>query len=243
MTPTTRPAAEPTSARRGRPPKGAALLTRDAIVDAAIAVIDVHGVGAVTMRSVAGRLGVDAKSLYNHVADKEALLDAVAERVLARLELPEPTGECETDLRAFARAFRQGTLAHPHAASLVLTRQLSSSAALAPVGAVISVLRRAGASAEESVHLMRSLVATLVGTLLREVEAGPTFGVSDADAIDQRREVLAGSGLPGLAEAAPYLATFDHDREFDYALDLVIAAVIERLGKPETSARGASRRS
>lgn len=192
--------------------------------------LDAEGVAAVSMRTVARRLGVDAKSLYNHVDGKEGLLDAVTEHLLSGVDLPEPTGSLPDDLRAIARSFRRDTLAHPQAAALVLTRQLSSSAGLAPVEAVVSVLLRAGSSPEDAVHLLRSLLATVIGTLMREVSAGPTFGVTDTEGIASRRAALVRSGLPGLVETAPHLARCDHDQEFEFALDLMIDAVARRLG-------------
>ncbi|WP_067847032.1 TetR family transcriptional regulator [Nocardia lijiangensis] len=220
--------------RRGRPPKGASQLSRAAILDAALEVIDTEGIAAITMRSVARRLGVDAKSLYNHVDDKDDLLDAVAEHVLAGMDIPEPTGAPEADLRAIAVAFRARTLRYPQAATLVLTRQLSSLAGLAPLEAVLSVLRAAGCSVEESVHLLRTFVATLIGTLLREVNAGPTFGLSDAEGIARRQTVLEQSGLPAVGEAAAYLARLDREAEFAFTIDLAIGTVLARL--PGTNA-------
>jgi len=211
--------------RRGRPPKGAEQLSREAILNAALAVIDAKGLDAVSMRTVAREIGVDAKSLYNHVDGKDGLLDAVAEHVLAGIHIPKSTGALEHDLRAIARAFRRATLAHPNAATLVLTRQLSSLEALAPVAAVLSVLRHAGYSPELSVHLLRSLLATLVGTLLREANAAPSFGVRDPKGIARRRKALEGSGLPALVETAPHLARCDHDEEFDFAVNLMIDAL------------------
>ncbi|MFI6099402.1 TetR/AcrR family transcriptional regulator [Lentzea sp. NPDC051213] len=215
-----------TEARRGRPPKP--LLSRDSIVAATLRVIDEEGVAAVGMRSVARDLGVDAKSLYNHVDGKDALLDAVAERLLAGLDLPDRTGDPRHDLRAIADSFRARALAHPAAAPLVLTRQLASLEALAPTNAVLAVLRDAGAGAEEAVHLLRMLVATLIGTVLREVSAAPTFGGDDG----ARREALEASGMAALVEVAPYLARFDRQAEFDYTVDLAIGAVLGRISDP-----------
>ncbi|WP_050436275.1 TetR/AcrR family transcriptional regulator C-terminal domain-containing protein [Chondromyces crocatus] len=213
---------------RGRPPKGAERLSRQAILDAALEVIDAHGAAAVSMRSVAGHMGVDAKSLYNHVDGKEGLLDAVAEHLLTDIRLPEPTGALADDLRAIAQAFRRATLAHPQAATLVLTRQLSSLASLAPTEAVVSALLRAGFPPDEAVHLLRSFLAMAIGTLLREASADPTFGVSDDEGIARRRQVLENAGLPALTEAAPHLARCDHREEFDFAVDLLIEAATAR---------------
>ncbi|MFC4082199.1 TetR/AcrR family transcriptional regulator [Amycolatopsis samaneae] len=216
--------------RRGRPPKGESRLSREAIVRATLRVIAADGVAAVSMRAVGRVLGADAKSLYNHVDGKEGLLDAVAEHLLGAMALPEPTGDPRADLRAIAHAFREQALAHPGAASLVLTRQLASFEALAPVEAVLAVLRDAGCPAGESVHLLRTLLATLIGTLLREVDAGPTYGTTDVAALARRRSVLAGSGLPAVSRAAAQLARFDADTEFEFTVELALDALVARLG-------------
>lgn len=212
-----------TGTRRGRP--RTPLLSRESIVAATLQVIDAEGVAGVGMRSVARALGVDAKSLYNHVDGKDGLLDAVAEQLLGGLVLPAPTGDAHHDLHAIATAFRSRALAHPGAAPLVLTRQLSSLEGLAPVDAVLSVLLAAGAAPEQSVHLLRMLLATLIGTLLRELSAAPAFGGDDGE----RRTALEASGLAAVARTAPHLAEFDRDAEFEYTVDLAITAVLDRI--------------
>ncbi len=229
---TTRADKQPgTPPRRGRPRKGASSLTRDVVIETAISVIDDEGVEGVSMRTVARRLGVDAKSLYNYVDGKDNLLDAVAEHILVNVALPEPTGALDADLRAIGRTFRAATLAHPRAGALVLTRQLSSAAGLRPVATVLSVLRAAGCGPEEAVHLLRTLLASVIGTLLREVSAGPTFGVVGPEVTAKRQHHLEASGLPVLVEVAPHLARFRHDEEFEYALDLVVTAVTRKVGE------------
>ncbi|MFD4675750.1 TetR/AcrR family transcriptional regulator [Lentzea sp. NPDC058450] len=212
-----------TDTRRGRP--RTPLLSRESIVAATLQVIGDEGVAAVGMRSVARLLGVDAKSLYNHVDGKDGLLDAVAEQLLSGLALPAPTGDARHDLHAIAHAFRDRALAHPGAAPLVLTRQLSSLEGLQPVDAVLTVLLAAGAEPDEAVHLLRMLLATLIGTLLREVSAAPTFGGDDGE----RLEALQAAGLTAIAATAPHLAEFDRAAEFEYTVDLAITAVLERV--------------
>ena len=218
-----------TQPRRGRPPKAQTQLTRAAIREAALIVIDRDGIAGVSMRSVAQLLGVDAKSLYHHVNDKDDLLDAVAEHLLGQLRVPALSGELRGDLKALAHEFRRVTLAHPEAASLVLTRQLSTLAGLAPIEAILSVLRRAGAAPQQAVHYVRTLVAALVGMLLREVSAGPTFGSGDPAEVAARQRELESSGLPEVVSAAPYLARFDRDAEFESGVDLVVEFVASQL--------------
>ncbi|MFI6170637.1 TetR/AcrR family transcriptional regulator [Nocardia sp. NPDC051052] len=217
------------AARRGRPPKGAGQLTRAGIVEATLAVIGSEGVGAVGVRPVARVLGVDPKSLYNHVDGKDGLLDAVVEHLLGSIELPSRSGDLRVDLRAIADAFRRRALLHPSAAVLVLTRQLGSIEGLAPTQAVLEVLHAAGCRPEQAVHLLRTVLATLVGTLLREVNAGPAYGTDDIPGIAARRATLEQSGLPAVVEAAPYLARFDSQAEFDFAMDLALDALVARI--------------
>lgn len=217
------------SPRRGRPPRGAAQLSRDSIIEATLKVVDADGIDAVSMRTVARTLGVDAKSLYNHVQGKDDLLDALAEQLLGGLVLPAATGDLRVDLRAIAHGFRERALLHPAAAPLVLTRQLGTWDGLAPVEAVVSVLRAAGCPPEEAVHLLRSLVAMLLGTLLREVSAGPTFGVTDLAGIAVRREALEQSGLPAVREVGEHLARFDSEAEFAFMVELAVDAVEGRI--------------
>lgn len=214
--------------RRGRPPRTQPRLTPNAIVRAAVALAEADGLDRLTMRGLARRLDVDAMSLYNHVPGRPALLDAITRHVLTGIELPAPTGHLGTDIRGAAHAFRAATLRHPNCASLVLTRQLSSPAGLAPVDAVLGILTRAGLSPERAVHAVRAVLAYLVGTLLRETTSGPEFSGADAGAAEQRRADLAGSPFPHVVAAERHLATCDHAAEFEFGLDLLITALERR---------------
>lgn len=215
--------------RRGRPRKGAPILTSAAIVEATLKIIDTDGINAVSIRAVGRLLGVDPKSLYNHIDGIDGLLDAVAEQVLGAIALPVLTGDTATDLRAVAHAFRDAALLHPEAASLVLTRQLASLEALAPVQALLQILRDAGAAPGEAVHLLRTLVAAVIGALLREVNAGPTYGTTDPAEIARREAALRESRLPAVIEAAAHLARFDAATEYEYVISLAIDAVTARV--------------
>ena len=75
------------SRRASRVPRNT--LSRDRIVEAALALLDAEGFDAVTMPSLAKRLGVGTMSLYRHVADKDDLINAVGERVLSGVAVPD----------------------------------------------------------------------------------------------------------------------------------------------------------
>ncbi|ADJ45140.1 TetR family transcriptional regulator [Amycolatopsis mediterranei S699] len=198
-------------------------MTRERILLAGLALVDEAGLDAVSMRKLARRLGVDPMSLYNHVDGKDALLDGIAEILLAAIPTPPPEADLRGTMSSLAHGFRAAMLDHPRAAPLVLTRRLASMTALAPVEAVLGPLLAAGFPPERAVHGLRAVLAFLTGTLMREVEAAPTFGGSARRLAD-----LSASGLPAVAAAAPYLAVCDHEAEFEFGLRIMLDA----LGEP-----------
>ncbi|QSQ17408.1 TetR/AcrR family transcriptional regulator C-terminal domain-containing protein [Myxococcus landrumensis] len=226
-----------TAPRRGRP-KGGTGLTREKVLDAALALVDQEGVDALSMRGLAAVMGVDAMSLYNHVDNKDAVLDGLAERLLASIERPVLTGDWRRDLRALALSFRQVALRHPGIAPLVLTRQLGSLQAMAVSEAALATLDAAGVPPKEAVHVLRFILAFLIGALVREVSSGPTFSGLDLDGLAERHTALKTSGLRHVARAARHLAACDHAAEFEFGVDMMVAALEARLG----SSRGPKRR-
>ncbi|MCA9531918.1 MAG: TetR family transcriptional regulator [Myxococcales bacterium] len=216
--------------RRGRPPKGASTLSREAITRAALEAIDGGGLEAVSLRVVARRLGVDPSSLYNHVASKDDLLDAVAEHILATFEVPAPTGALEDDLRAIGRAFRRHALEHANATVLVLTRPTISAASLGPLEAILAVLVGAGCTYDKAVHLLRVFMATMLGSVLRDASLSAAFDGEVFASLVRRGAALEASGLEHIVAAAPHLASFDGDAEFDFAVRLATAAIAAELG-------------
>ncbi|WP_061292254.1 TetR/AcrR family transcriptional regulator [Herbidospora cretacea] len=202
-------------------------LSRHRIVAAAIDLIEREGADAVSMRRIAADLGVGVMSLYNHVPNKSALLDAVSEAVLSEIEFTDdPAAPWTERVRLQARAFRQIAHSHPRSTMVVVSRQLKSAAGMLPVERALSTLRGAGFGEDEAVRIFRVFIAYVVGSLLREVGVTPTFapvhGAIRADDIDPEL-------FPEIGALAPHLSTCDHDAEFDFGLDLLIAAIAGRL--------------
>ena len=106
-----------------------ALISREDILDATLALADERGLSAVSMRAVAARLGVTAMSLYRYVRDKDDLLDGLVERLLAELPLPDPKLAGEERVRALASSMRDTAARHPDAFSLLLRRPVATEAA------------------------------------------------------------------------------------------------------------------
>ncbi|GAA3197519.1 MULTISPECIES: TetR/AcrR family transcriptional regulator [Streptomyces] len=91
------------------------LLSRARIVAAALALIDAEGLTALSTRRLAAELGVSGPSLYNHFPTKDALLDAVADTVIAQVDVTAfADGDWQSGLLGWARSYRAALAAHPH---------------------------------------------------------------------------------------------------------------------------------
>jgi AcrR family transcriptional regulator len=208
-----------------------AVLSRDKIAVAALAVIDRDGLEALSMRSLGRELGVSAMSLYNHVADRVGLESLVAEAVMAGIDLTPGAMAAEPgeEVRRLMFAMREALKAHPAAIPLILTRPTTSEAALAPIEALLEALNGAGFTGLELLRAYRTLFAFLVGFAQADL-AGPVSSGRPA-ALDQ---VAAGVlrlpevSFPRLRECALAAATSSSDDEFGYGL----AAVLRGLALP-----------
>jgi AcrR family transcriptional regulator len=199
-------------------------LSRTRIVATAIDLIEREGADAVSMRRIAAELGVGVMSLYNHVPNKDALLNGVAESVLSRIEFTDDPDAHWTDrVRMQARAFRQIAHDYPRCTMLVVSRQLHSDAGLLPVERALATLRSAGFDGADAVRMLRMFIAYIVGSLLREVGVTPSFApphqhMADPDQVDPAL-------FPEVSALAPLLASCDHDAEFDFGVELLIQAM------------------
>ena len=137
-------------------------LTRAEGLEAALALAERDGLESLTMRKIAAAVGVEPMSLYNHVKDKEGILDGLIEVVFARFELPARTGDWLRDVEALARSFRRLALSYPRTAPLVLTRRLAAPARLHAAETALAIFRDAGFSVEETVHAITCGIAPLL---------------------------------------------------------------------------------
>ena len=161
-----------------------ALISRDAVLDATLALADERGLGAVSMRTVSSRLGVTPMALYHHVRDKDDLLDGLVERLLAELQPPDPSLPWKERLRTLADGIRATAARHADAFLLLLRRPVGTAAALDVREAVYTALRDAGVT-EALVPRVERLLSTFVIGFAAS-EAGGRFAahekaVRDAD--------------------------------------------------------------
>lgn len=219
-----------TLATRARPPIARAPLTRDRVLQAAIDLADRHGLEALTMRRLGSELGVEAMSLYNHVADKDDILDGIADRIAGEFEVPSLTGDWAQELRRSSRAAHAVLIRHPWASSLLESRVHLGPARLRYVDAVIGVLSRAGFSMPTVGQAFTALDSHLYGFTLQEQSWA--FDIQDAPAAAAAMaEAVAADAFPNLAAmidaytASPEAFPLD----FDFGLDLLLEGLEREL--------------
>lgn len=210
-----------------KPPPGRPALSRERVLRAALALVDREGLAAVSMRRVGDELGVEAMSLYNHVANKAAILDGVFEAVLAEVApaaRPPPGSGWQGALRARAWALRAALGAHPNALPLFASRPAVTPASLAHVEEALEALRSAGFGVTDARNAFGSLVAFVVGHALS------SYGPRDrADAARPAYERLPAEGFARVREASLALGRHDVEAEFEFGLEAMLAGLEARL--------------
>ena len=152
-----------------RPRKDREPLSRERIARAAMELADEGGLAQVTMRALAQRLGVEAMSLYHHVAHKDDLLDELAEQILAQMEAPEDSEQDWREaMRRRVQSARHVLLRHRWASALIEARRTPGPARLKLHDAVLRTLRRAGFSPALAYHAFLTLDSYLYGFVLQE---------------------------------------------------------------------------
>jgi TetR/AcrR family tetracycline transcriptional repressor len=210
------------SKRRGRP----ALISRQQILEAALALVDEHGLEALTMRRLGAALGVDPMAIYHHVPDKAALFDGLVEQVFAEIAVPSPTGRWPEDLRAIARSARATLLAHPDLVALAGTRPPVTEPAFDLVEAVTTIALGAGLGEQTAADAFDCIGRMVIGHVLAEAGRPPGGEVSGGEQEHRdAQETLPAERYPGLAAVERAGVRHDPDRLFELALDGLIASL------------------
>ena len=203
---------------------------------AAVALADKRGAEELTMRKLAKELGVEAMSLYNHVANKDDLLDGMIDIVFSEIDVPSPGGDWKEELRKRAVSTRAVLARHPWAIGEMEGRTGHGPANLRVHNAVLGCLRAAGFSVEMSVHGYSVQDAYIYGFALQESDMS---SVTPEDfAAEARRQMREYDALladyPYLVEVVGgYVAEsgYDYDAEFVFGLNVILDG-LERLLDP-----------
>ena len=200
-------------------------LSRRRVLEAAVRFVDREGLEALTMRKLGAELGVEAMSLYNHVPNKSALLDGMVEVLLGELEVPPETYGWEERIREGYGAFRRSAHEHPNVFPLLVNRPPETMDGVWLVEEFLRTLEEAGFGKETALHAFRALSSYTLGYAMAEIRG---FALEpDGSRLGAHR--LSPEEFPRLCELGPQLERVDHDAEFEFGLDLILAGLWVKL--------------
>lgn len=199
-------------------------LTRERVVEAGLVLADDGGLAGVTMRALGDSLGVEAMSLYHHVANKDALLDAMVDHVFTEVALPVEAPWREA-IEARCRSLRDTLNRHPWALPLLESRRNPGPATLAHHDRLLGVLRGGGFTVAAAAHAVSFLDAYVLGFVQQE----QSLPIQDPHVLDAMAAELMAAEL---AQAYPHVAElvaehasqpgYSYGQEFEVGLPLML---------------------
>jgi AcrR family transcriptional regulator len=189
-------------------------------------VVDDHGLEDLTMRRLAMILGVEAPSLYKHIAGKSDILDGITELIYEEIDFGEATGSFRERVRAYSTSFRSALLRHPNAVPLVAMRPVTGESTIALVETALDEMNTLGFAPSDGRMFLNVAVAFIVGHASAEVGARR----ADQQLLIAARRQLSGNRYPNVASTLA-ADPVDHDAEFELGIDLIVDA-IERVAAP-----------
>ncbi len=209
-------------------PKSRKPLTRAVILEAALKLLNEEGMAALSMRRVAAAVKVEAMSLYNHVADKQDLLNGVVDLVLSRITPPDPARPWAERLEGLATGVYEALVAHPGLVVVLASEQGTPNDpnVLQGMDSILGALEESGLSPQNQVNAYRSILAMCLGFVVSH-----TLGLTMTHAQAQLEWEARGSRewdpatLPHLARRAPDFLTTPAGDDFGFMLKAYLDAV------------------
>ncbi|MBO0781108.1 MAG: TetR/AcrR family transcriptional regulator C-terminal domain-containing protein [Ktedonobacteraceae bacterium] len=206
---------------RGRP------LTRKIVLETALQLMDQEGPEGFNMRKLGATLGVEAMSLYNHIKNKEDLLDGVIEMLLLQTSYPQRPGVTPyTEIWDFAHAYRDVLRTHPRVLSLVATRQLRTEPSLAILERLVATLHRANVRGVHALYAVNSLAGFIIGHAFFDVASIAVPTISQEGDVAEVWGRLSANRYPTLHAAIPAFKQWDADQEFDFGLQALLQGIL-----------------
>jgi len=201
------------------------------VLRAALALADEGGIESLSMRKLGQELGVEAMSLYNHVANKDDIVDGITELVLAEIEVPSGGPDWKTEIRRTAISSHEAFQRHRWACSLMMHRPRASPVRMRWMEAVLRTLREAGFSADMTHHAYHALDSHITGFTLWQVSMPFETKAELVDLAEGFLRQIPVEQYPYIIEhAEQHIAPASPDgaTEFEFGLDLILDG-LERL--------------
>ncbi len=213
-------------------------LTRERIVDAALALVEADGLAGFSTRKLGERLGCEAMSIYHHFPSKQHLLDALVEHAIGTVDVPEPGPDGEARLRRTLESYRAMAHRWPKLFPLVALHRLNTPAGIRFIESVVSVIHARMQDPELTARHFRAMGYYLIGACLEET-AGYAKGPSAAEPVD---DDLVAREAPHLAMIARYFAPAQWQQTWQLGVDALIARGDADAAAATRSPRRAPRR-
>jgi AcrR family transcriptional regulator len=221
--------------RTGRRDRSRAPLTRESVLAAALALADEHGVEELTMRNLGRALGVEAMSLYNHIANKGELLDGLVDVVFGEIDLDCAEGDWKKAMRRRAGSARDVLARHRWAVGLMESRVHPGPANLRHHDSVLRCLREAGFPLAMAAHAYSLLDSYIYGFALQQASLPFDTGEQAARVAETvMRQFQSGEYryLTEIATKHVMKRGYSYAREFEFGLNLILDG-LERHLEPE----------
>ncbi len=200
-------------------------LSRERVVQAGVALADEFGIEALSMRKLGERLGVEAMSLYKHVANKEDLLDGMVDGVFAEIELPTDQSDWRAAMRSRSVSVRHVLRSHAWAVAMMQSRTNPGPSTLGHLDSLIGLLRGAGFSLVLTAHALSAIDAYVYGFAMQEKALPFDTEERSTEVVQQILATMPADRWPHLVEfSRDHVLTpgYDYGREFEWGLDLVL---------------------
>ncbi|MHC4846873.1 MAG: TetR/AcrR family transcriptional regulator C-terminal domain-containing protein [Planctomycetota bacterium] len=209
-----------------RPP-----LSRERVIRAAVELADTAGIDALSMRRLGQTLGVEAMSLYTHVANKDEILDGMVDAVAAEIELPQAGAPWKDAMRRRGVSAHEVLMRHAWATQLIVSRVNVGPAMLRYVDSTIGKLRQAGFAVPMVDHAWNAMDSYIYGFTLQKLNF-PIAPEEYSDAAEEYLPQLPTGAYPYLVEMSKAVIDGSHDglHEFTFGFDLVLDGLERRLG-------------
>ena len=200
-------------------------LSRERVLQAAIAHADSGGLEALTMRHLAEMLEVAPMALYRHVANKDDLIDGMVDVVFGEIGVPAGGGDWKSSMRGRAIAVRDALARHPWAVGLMESRRTPGPANLRHHDAVIGRLRAAGFDVVMAAHAYSLLDSYIYGFALTKLNLPFESGEEVGEVAETMLQPFPVNAYPNLVEFLNEHVLkpgYDYGDEFEYGLDVLL---------------------
>lgn len=198
-------------------------LSRDRVLGAALRLADEGGIESLSMRKLAQDLGVKAMSLYNHVANKDDIIDGIVDIVVSEIEVPVPGTDWKTAMRRRAISARATLLHHPWATMPIVSRVNVGPTMLRYVDATLGCLCEAGFSLEMADRAWNAIDSHIYGFTLQELNF-PFEAAEYSEAAKNGLSLIPADKYPYLNQLTHYVmeGRYDGLHDFEFGLELIL---------------------